>query len=75
MERVIGFYHLANEVEIKVQNGPISGVDGYIKVLERLRVALDFFQSNNPSSVELSHVQELFEVSWMYCGVGIFFCF
>ena len=63
MERVIGFYHLANEVEIKVQSGPSGGVEGYIKVLERLRVALDFFQSNNPSSVELSHVQELFEVS------------
>ena len=62
MDRLIGFHHVADEVEAKVQEGPSGDVEGYIKVLDRLKVALDFFHANNPSSVELSHVQELFEV-------------
>ena len=65
MDRVIGYHHVADEVEPRIREGPPSGsVDSYLKLLERLRVALEFFQHSNPSSVELSHVTELFE-----CGL------
>ena len=33
-----------------------NNVDLYLKQLDRLRVAVDFFTHNNPNSVELSHV-------------------
>ena len=35
----------------------------YVQVLDRLKVAVDFFHVNNTTSVELSHLQELFDVS------------
>ena len=31
-------------------------IDAYLKLLDRLRVAVDFFSHSNPSSLELSHV-------------------
>ena len=35
---------------------PTGNVDGYLKLLDKLRSAVDFFKHNNPSSLELSHV-------------------
>lgn len=64
MDRVISFHHVADEVEPRIREGPGSNIEGYLKLLDRLRVAWDFFTHNNPGSVELSHVNELFD-----CGL------
>lgn len=61
LDRVIGFHHVADEVEPKVREGPVAGIEAYLKLLEKLHVAVEFFTQNNPGSVELSHVNELFE--------------
>lgn len=38
-------------------NSPQDGnIENYLKLMERLRVAVDFFNHNNPGSVELGHV-------------------
>ena len=61
MERVISFHHIADDVEAKIREGPSGNIEGYLKVLDKLRVAVEFFNHNNPGSVELSHVNDLFE--------------
>ena len=33
-----------------------GNIEGYLKLMERLRVAVDFFNYNDPGSVELGHV-------------------
>ena len=61
LDRVISFHHVADEVEAKVREGPVASIEAYLKLLEKLHVAVEFFTQNNPGSVELSHVNELFE--------------
>ncbi len=61
MERVIGYHHIADDVETKIRNGPTGNIEVYLKLLDRLKMAVDFFTHNNPGSVELSHVNDLFE--------------
>ena len=61
MDRLTTYHHIADEVESKIREGPTGNIDGYLKLLDKLRVALDFFNHNNPGGVELSHVNDLFE--------------
>ena len=61
MERVIGYHNIADEVETKIREGPSGNVDGYLAHLDQLKTALDFFSQNNPESVEMGHVVELFD--------------
>ena len=61
MNRVIGFHNVTDEVEPLVTAGPGGDIEGYLRVLDRLKEAADFFNANNPTSVELSHVHEMFE--------------
>jgi exocyst complex protein 7 len=61
LDKVIGYHHVADDVETKIQVGPGGDVDSYIKVLERLKMALVFFHSNNPASVELTRLHDYFD--------------
>jgi exocyst complex protein 7 len=61
LEHVIGYHHIADEVEPKLRGGPAGDIEGYLKLLDKLRVAVDFFKYNNPSSDELSHVNSCFD--------------
>lgn len=62
MERVIGFHNIADEVEARIREGPSGNIDGYLTLLDQLKGALDFFAQNNPESVEMGHVSELFDI-------------
>ena len=61
LDRVMGFYHIAEEVETKIREGPSGNIEAYLKLLDRLKVAWDFFKQNNPESIELGHISELQE--------------
>ena len=60
MERVIGFYHVGEEVEDKLRAGPSGEIPAYLKLLEQLREATDHFNQFNSDSLELEHLNELF---------------
>lgn len=63
MERVINFYQVGEEVEVKVREGPGSGIEAYLKVMQQVREAMDHFDQFNSESLELEHLSEL-----NYCG-------
>ena len=51
-----------------------GNIEVYLKLMERLRVAVDFFNHNNPGSVELGHVVRKRE-RWMRSSPVIDFHF
>lgn len=59
LDRVMGYYHVAEEVETKIREGPSGNIEAYLKLLDRLKIAWDFFKQNNPESIELGHINEL----------------
>eukprot|EP00118_Oscarella_pearsei_P019386 m.205801 g.205801 ORF g.205801 m.205801 type:complete len:681 (+) comp39661_c1_seq25:704-2746(+) len=59
LDRVIGFYHVAGMVEPQIREGPAGNVDDYLKQMGRVRSALEFFQENNPHSMELATLTSL----------------
>ncbi|XP_065826280.1 exocyst complex component 7-like [Oscarella lobularis] len=59
LDRIIGFYNVASSVEPIIREGPTGCVDHYLKQMARLQAALDFFQENNPHSVELATLTSL----------------
>eukprot|EP00731_Ephydatia_muelleri_P028523 Em0020g167a len=61
LDRVIGFHHMADDIEGRIREGPSGNIDGYLKLLERLESAISFFDTNNPSSVELPRLNALYD--------------
>lgn len=62
LDHAIGYYGVCQEVEAVVRaepSGP-SGLDGFLEAMNRLYNAQRYFQKNNPSSVELQNVTDLF---------------
>lgn len=65
MDHVIAFYNVSKEVESTVRGGPNApGVplDHFLQTMSRLKGALDYFESNNPHSIELENVKTLYEL-------------
>ena len=62
MERVIGFYHVGDEVEVKIREGPSGDVGMYLGLLNQLKEAMDHFNHFNSESLELVHLSELFYI-------------
>lgn len=61
LDHVIGYYSVAQEVEITVRSGPfVAGLDEFLAAMQRLQTALHYFEKNNPQSVELENVSSLF---------------
>ncbi|XP_046403378.1 exocyst complex component 7 [Ischnura elegans] len=66
LDHVIGFYGVSQEVEgvIRLGPGPISGggagLDVFLKTMNRLLAAQEYFSKNNPQSVELKNVSALY---------------
>lgn len=61
LDHVIGYYSVAQEVEITVRSGPfVAGLDDFLAAMQRLQTALHYFEKNNPQSVELENVSSLF---------------
>lgn len=61
LDHVIGYYGVAQEVEVTVRSGPsVAGLDEFRAAMQRLQIALQYFEKNNPQSVELENVSSLF---------------
>nr|CAD7449343.1 unnamed protein product [Timema bartmani] len=62
LDHVIGFYSVSQEVEPVIRAGPGSvansgaGFDTFLKALDKLQMAQEYFEKNNPQSVELENV-------------------
>lgn len=61
MEKVIGFYQVGEDVEVKIREGPSGDLDSYLVLLNQLREAMDHFNQFNPESIELVHLTDLFD--------------
>lgn len=60
MDHVIGYYSVSKEVEPVIKESPSSqGLDVFLQSLGRLQEAMQFFEKNNPQSVELENVVKL----------------
>ncbi|XP_052068125.1 exocyst complex component 7-like isoform X1 [Mytilus californianus] len=62
LDNVLGYYHVAKEVENMIKEGPSScGLDRYLAQMDRLKQAMLYFDSHNSSSLELLDVTRVFE--------------
>lgn len=62
LDYVMGFYNVAGQVEGLVRERPGAvGVPSYLEAMDRLAQACQYFEKNNPQSVELENVTTLFE--------------
>ena len=61
LDRVMGFYHVSEDVEARIREGPSGNIKSYLELLDKLKDASKFFRTNNPESMELSHINELLE--------------
>ncbi|CAB3371705.1 Hypothetical predicted protein [Cloeon dipterum] len=65
LDSVIGYYSVSQEVEDVIRDGPRSANEGdfklepFLAAMNRLQVAKEYFQKNNPQSVELDNVISL----------------
>ncbi|XP_069692328.1 exocyst complex component 7 isoform X2 [Periplaneta americana] len=66
LDHVIGFYGVSQEVEPVVRSGPGpianggSGLEAFLQAMDKLQLAQEYFEKNNPQSVELENVSTLF---------------
>ena len=60
-DRVISFYHVSDDVEARIREGPGGDIKLYLGLLDRLKDASKFFRQNNPESMELVRINELLE--------------
>jgi exocyst complex protein 7 len=62
LDHVIGFYGVSQEVEAVVRAGPGPGADAesrlepFLAAMTKLQAAQEYFEKNNPQSVELENV-------------------
>jgi len=61
LDHVINYYNVSKEVESVVREGPSSTtLQSFLDAMRKLKVALDYFSSNNPGSIELENVKSLY---------------
>lgn len=61
LDHVISYYHVANDTERIIKEGPTGRLEEYLGCIERIQRAVEYFQDNNPDSPELNRVKSLFE--------------
>lgn len=59
LDHVISYHHVYANVEHVIRDAPTGQLDTYIKNLERVLDAIEFFNQNNPSCMELSNLTSL----------------
>ncbi|XP_015763420.1 PREDICTED: exocyst complex component 7-like [Acropora digitifera] len=59
LDHVISYHHVYANVEHVIRDTPTDQLDTYIKNLERVLDAIEFFNQNNPSCMELSNLTSL----------------
>lgn len=61
LNHVIDFYHVADEVEPIIRDGPSSGLDGYLQCMDKLHKAAQYLTANHSGSQEMAQVISLFD--------------
>ena len=61
LDRIIGFHHMADDIDVRIREGPSGSIEAYLKLLEKLESALTFFDTNNPSSIELPRLNAQYD--------------
>lgn len=59
LDHVISYHHVSASVEHVIRDSPTGQLDAYIKNLERVLDAIEFFNQNNPNSLELPNLTSL----------------
>lgn len=59
LDHVISYHHVSTNVEHVIRESPTGELDAYIKNLERVLDAIEFFKQNNPNCMELSNLTSL----------------
>ena len=62
LDRVISFYHVSDDVEAKIRDGPSGDIKSFLELLDKLKDASKFFRQNNPESMELVRINELLDM-------------
>ena len=61
LDHVIEYYNVSKEVENVVREGPNgTTLQNFLDAMRKLKVALEYFSSNNPGSIELENVRSLY---------------
>ena len=61
LDHVINYYNVSKEVENVVREGPNgTTLQNFLDAMRKLKVALDYFSTNNPGSIELENVRSLY---------------
>ncbi|CAB4006486.1 exocyst complex component 7 isoform X2 [Paramuricea clavata] len=61
LDNVISYHNVASSEDQDIRDGPGADVDSYLRSLERVQDAIEFFERNNPNSPELSLLTSLME--------------
>ena len=62
LDHVIDYYSVSKEVESVVREGPNgTTLQNFLDAMRKLNVALDYFSTNNPGSIELENVRSLYK--------------
>ena len=63
LDDVIDKYNVSKEVETIVRSGPSSAnnLDEFLQTMSRLRSSLDYFERENPESIELENIKALYD--------------
>lgn len=62
LDNVLGYYHVAKEVEIFIKEGPHNcGLEKYLSIMDRLVQAHNYFNKHNPTSLELTDVIRVYD--------------
>ncbi|XP_027056688.1 exocyst complex component 7-like [Pocillopora damicornis] len=59
LDHVISYHHVSASVEHVIRDSPTGQLEAYIKNLERVLDAIEFFNHNNPNCMELSSLTAL----------------
>jgi hypothetical protein len=75
LDHVIGFYSICTDVESIIRSGPAGprGLDTFLAAMTKLNQAQNYFQKNNPQSVELENVVSINTVQPMVYYFILFF--
>ena len=61
LDKVLETYHVADEVDNTIREGPSGSLEEYLECMEKLRKAHEYFSANNADTPEMSHVATLFD--------------
>ncbi|XP_028406524.1 exocyst complex component 7-like [Dendronephthya gigantea] len=61
LDNVISYHNVASSEDQDIRDGPGTDVDSYLRSLEKVQDAIEFFEINNPNSPELSLLTSLME--------------